>query len=98
MMTYCTCRRILLASGALSLVACGGGGGGVSAIATLPVTAPQPPAPAPAPTQPPIPAGPIGLHSNAAFATVAASAGSPTDGSVQFSYSSATDRYTISIP
>ena len=97
-MTYRKCMRISLASGALSLGACGGGGG-ISAIATLPITAPPTtPAPAPAPTQPPIPAGLIGLRSSAPFSTVAASAEGPTTPPVQFSYSSATDRYTISIP
>jgi hypothetical protein len=98
---------LVCGTAALALGACGGGGGSISAISTLPATPTPPPTPTPtptpAPTPPPIPAGPIGLRSDTPFGTVAAyqtSAGSLIAGPnlVQFSYSSATDRYTITLP
>lgn len=67
------------------------------------VTPPPPPSPPPSPPpQPPVPAGPIGLQSNAPFATQAAyldvSGFSTGPNAVEFSYSSSDNSYTITVP
>lgn len=87
-------RLLLAGAGALTLTACGGGGG--TQVAVIP---PPPPAPPPAPVPPPLPSGPIGLQSAAPFKTVSADGKMTvaTD-AVQFSYSAADNRYTITIP
>ena len=98
-------RKISLATATICVSACGGGGGDATP-AFIPPATPTPtptPTPAPAPIPPPIPAGPIGLQSSAPFSTVAAyqgGGGSLVDGPnlVQFAYSPATDRYTITVP
>jgi hypothetical protein len=89
---------------AAHLGGCGGGGAHVEPIPAVPVTPPPPPSP---PTPPPLPPGPIGLASNAPFKTLSASndgvgtgQGNLSTGEdvVQFSYSAADNRYTISLP
>ena len=96
----------LTASVALALAGCGGGGGTDFASIPPPPVAPTPsptPTPSPPPAPPPIPAGPIGLQSDAPFATQGAFsnlAGALVSGAnnVQFSYSASTDTYTITLP
>jgi hypothetical protein len=101
-MTY---KLAIFACGAaLALAACGGGGGAGGGVASLPAPTPPPtPTPTEAPVQPPIPAGPIGLQSAAPFQVISAYA-TPAGGlvagpgGVQFTYSPADNRYTITLP
>jgi hypothetical protein len=90
---------------ALVLCGCGGGAGGEMSFIPSPPATPTPSAPTPPPANPsppPLPAGPIGVQSSAPFATAAydfrdqkvVSGGN----AVQFAYSAATDRYTITVP
>ena len=72
----------------------------------IPTTTPTPtptPTPTAAPVQPPIPPGPIGLQSAAPFqvsSAYKAASGALVSGAggVQFSYSAADNRYTITLP
>lgn len=89
---------------ALVVTACGGGGGGAN-VASIPPTPVVPPAPTPPslPVIPPVPNGPIGLQAPGSFKTYSGqlnSSGTPvsTADGVQFSYSSADSKYTISLP
>lgn len=98
-------RDGFVAVAALAMAGCGGGGSTTS-VQSVPT---PPPAPSPTPTPPPppsapppLPAGPIGLQSNAPFATQAAylnvdgfGAGS---NAVLFNYSAADNAYTITLP
>jgi hypothetical protein len=96
-------NALLCSAAALALTACGGGGSsGTNFIPSPPVTTPTP-APTPTPVPPPIPAGPIGLQSTAPFRVVSAYATAAGElvagpGGVQFTYSSADNRYTITLP
>ena len=94
------------ASGLTLVLAACGGGSTIGYLSSVPPSRPTPtptptpkptPTPSPAPTPPPVPAGgPAGLQSSAPFATYAASNSGPS--LVQFSYSAADNRYTISLP
>lgn len=80
----------------VALGACGGGGGGVASV-------PAPPPPIQTAEVPPLPAGPIGLTGASSFATYSAykdgtGALVSGPGGVQFSYSAADDRYTVTLP
>lgn len=96
---------LLAPATALALTACGGGGGSGTGVAlTPPSPTPPPPAPPPtSPTPPPLPSAPIGLQSNAPFATVSAwtdgwgSLNTQTD-AVKIAYSAAENRYTVTLP
>ena len=93
----------------LTLCACGGGGGS-NGLAVQPL--PPPPAPPPPTSPPPLPPGAIGLTKDGSFAVYAVQATGvfnsnwfpqgpvalDPDPDVQFSYSAADDRYTISVP
>ena len=102
-MSYSNCKTILLAGAALSLTACGGGsGGGLNSIPAPPLAPTPTPTPTPTPIPPP-PAGPLGLKSDAPFALFSAyDSGNGSlvagEGAVNFAYSLADDRYTVSLP
>jgi hypothetical protein len=102
---------ICVASSGLNMVLAGcggGGGGGVASIPAPPVTTLTPtptptPSPTPTPQQPPIPAGPIGLVSTAPFKTYSAYANAlglqpMSSPAIQIAYSTADNRYTITLP
>ena len=102
-MAYRSYGRALLIGMAFGLVACGGAGGGVNSTPTPTPPPTPPPPPPPPPSQPPPPAGPLGLQSNAPFKVFSGyldGNGKPVSGpdGVKFAYSTADDRYTVTLP
>ncbi len=95
---------LIIGTATVALAGCGGaGGGGVQSMPNPITVAPPPPSsPSPPPSPPPLPTGPIGLQSNAPFATQAAhldaSGFNIGSDAVEFSYSSSDNAYTITVP
>lgn len=110
-------RWTLAASVSAMLGACGGGGSGLNST-PAPIPRPTPsavtgPTPTPTPPSTVLPAGPLGLRSDAPFPVLAVSRhvdlnangevvggteSGPANSPVAIAYSAAADRYTISIP